>query len=486
MDGEKPEKPKKKYVYARKTQWFEGKKYEGWGKTEAEAIRKLADKIAAAKRGEGVTGGNMTADAYFELWLKTYKASKDLTPKSLSMYGEKYRNYIQPVIGSLRLRDVKEIHLQSILNGQAGKSASHVKKIRMVLQAMFKRARQSRLIVYDPAELLELPSVTEGHRRPLTEDERASVLETAKRHPRGLWVLTLLYTGMRPSESAALRWRDVDFERREIRIRSARESGSLTIKAPKTESGVREIPIRSELLPLLQAVKETALQAYLSATESASASGNPGTSSARGASGTRGTRPALGMRNASGTRSASRMRGASAQAGPRGASASWPGASAKSGTRGASAAWPGASAKSGTRGTSAQSGPGPRGASANGDSGGFLDSYVFPGPHGKPADDSAITRWWKSFCRAMDIERGAVVYRNQVIETTLSPDLTLYCLRHTFATDLQRAGVQLTVAKDLMGHADISMTAHYTHKDNALLHEAIARLSAMSERGKID
>ena len=55
--------------------------------------------------------------------------------------------------------------------------------------------------------------------------------------------------------------------------------------------------------------------------------------------------------------------------------------------------------------------------------------------------------------------------------------LTPYCLRHTFCTDLQRAGVPINVAKELMGHADIQTTANiYTHRDSETLHSGIALL----------
>ncbi len=253
------EQEKKKYAYVRKTQRYNGKKYEATGKTEKEALMKLAEKIAAAKRDESAVSGNMTVDAWFRLWLDTYKRPKGLTAKSLAMYSEKYDNYIRPEIGGLPLRKVRDVQLQAILNAQTGKSASHVKKLRMVMREMFKRARQSRLIMYDPAELLELPSVTEGHRRALTADERASVLATAESHPRGLWVLTLLYTGIRPGESAALRWEDVDFERDEIHIRRARESGRKAVKTTKTASGLRDIPIRAELRGLLEKARDAAL-----------------------------------------------------------------------------------------------------------------------------------------------------------------------------------------------------------------------------------
>lgn len=69
----------------------------------------------------------------------------------------------------------------------------------------------------------------------------------------------------------------------------------------------------------------------------------------------------------------------------------------------------------------------------------------------------------------MNIEMGCKVYRNELmplIGTTfpVANDLVPYCLRHTYCTDLQSAGVPINVAKELMGHSDISITAKiYTH-----------------------
>ena len=46
----------------------------------------------------------------------------------------------------------------------------------------------------------------------------------------------------------------------------------------------------------------------------------------------------------------------------------------------------------------------------------------------------------------------------------MADDLTPYCLRHTYATDLQSASVPLNVAKDLPGHQSIARTSQiYTH-----------------------
>ncbi len=351
------------YKYIRKTARYNGKKYEATGKTELEALQKLAEKLAAAKRGEDTVGGSMTVDAWYRQWKTTYKDSKGLTQKSLAMYDGLYNNYIKPRVGSIRLRDVKDVQLQRILNDEAGKSASHVKKLRMVIQEMFKRARQSRLIPYDPAELLELPSVTQGRRRSVTDAERAAILAVAEEHPAGLWVLTMLYTGMRPGETAALMWSDVDLENNEIHVHAAREGGSNRVKAPKTASGLRDIPIHAELLPRLRA-----------------AQGKPFTP-------------------------------------------------------------------------------------------------VFPTRAGKMIDEGGMRRRWDSFRRALDIHMGAKTCRNKIICSVVAEDLTPYCLRHTFCTDLQRAGVPINVAKELMGHSDIQTTANiYTHRDKDTLHSSMAQL----------
>ena len=156
------------------------------------------------------------------------------------------------------MKDVNTVHLQEILNRQAGMSESHVKKVSLVLKAMFKRARQNRVIAYDPAESLELPKFTTNKRRSITEEERQLILTTAEKHRAGLWILTLLYTGMRPGETAALTWDDVNIKKKEITVSKAKESGNQNIKQPKTDAGVRVIPIRAELLGAMAEAKRKA------------------------------------------------------------------------------------------------------------------------------------------------------------------------------------------------------------------------------------
>lgn len=335
------------YHYVRRTATYNGKRYEARGKTAKEAERKLAEKLQAAKAGE--LSGDMTVDSWFQEWMETYKEPIGLQASVLATYHRNYRLHVKPTIGSRKLRDVKDAHLQRILNTVAkdnGKAL--VDKVRVLIHGMFRQARISRLIPYDPSEGLITPRAEEGHRRSLTEMERTKLLRTAETHPRGLWILTMLYTGMRPGETAALTWSAVDFQNNEIHITQAREAGTRTVKGPKTAAGVRDIPMRPELRAKLMAAK-----------------GEP-------------------------------------------------------------------------------------------------FALVFPAASDGPAAGSVMARWWDSFSKAAG----------------LPDDLTAYCLRHTFCTDLQAAGVPINVAKDLMGHTDISTTANiYTHRVQSTLHDAIATVA---------
>ena len=353
-----------KYTYIRKTITWDSRRYEVRGKTEQEACEKLAELIVSLKRGEFAASSQTTVDQWFQQWKQTYKIPSGITPKSLRLYDEKYNGYIGPAIGQKKLQDVRDLHLQTILNTQAGRSYSHVSKLRMVMQELFRQARRSRLIVFDPAEGLQLPESTKRSHRPITAAERRHILAVAKEHRAGLWVLTILYAGLRPGETAALAWKDIDFDRNEIHVYKAIESGTKTVKAPKTPAGVRDIPMRQELRDRLLTVQ-----------------GHP-------------------------------------------------------------------------------------------------DALVFPSPAGGVRSANSLQRLWASFAHALDLHMGAKVQDGVITKHALAPDLTPYCLRHTFCTDLQRAGVPINVAKELMGHANISVTANiYTHRDQKVLHTNMAKLN---------
>lgn len=64
-----------------------------------------------------------------------------------------------------------------------------------------------------------------------------------------------------------------------------------------------------------------------------------------------------------------------------------------------------------------------------------------------------------------------------IMEAIGEPDATPHWCRHTFATRLNEAKVDLTVRKWLLGHVTSDITERYTHQSLALMRDAIDRLS---------
>lgn len=90
-----------------------------------------------------------------------------------------------------------------------------------------------------------------------------------------------------------------------------------------------------------------------------------------------------------------------------------------------------------------------------------------PNESGRRHSVSSYKRLTERLRRDMNISMGARLYRSQLVPPLpLAEDFVPYDLRHTYCTDLQRAGVDIRTAQKLMGHADIQITANiYTHVD---------------------
>jgi integrase len=61
-------------------------------------------------------------------------------------------------------------------------------------------------------------------------------------------------------------------------------------------------------------------------------------------------------------------------------------------------------------------------------------------------------------------------------------DFTFHDLRHTFASRLVMAGVDLPTVKELLGHRDISMTMRYTHLSSDHKQAAVGKLEQFTAK----
>lgn len=86
---------------------------------------------------------------------------------------------------------------------------------------------------------------------------------------------------------------------------------------------------------------------------------------------------------------------------------------------------------------------------------------------GHPYNRFYVNLSWDSFKQCMRQLSGSI-----------ADDLVLYDLRHTYCTNLQAAGVPINIARELMGHSSIKMTATiYTHHSDAAVESAREKIN---------
>ena len=322
----------------RKTFSFDGKKYEVYANSEKEMYEKMFLKKQDLEKGRKLVSGSTLFSDWAEEWLSTYKepAVKEITFRTIRNL---VRNTLVPELGPMPIRSIKAVHCQKLLNAKPGRSIYHYKRVKQTLAEIFEKAIENNMIETNPAKKLTLPKAEAGSHRAITPQEREIVLKVAEYDKAGLWVLFMLYCGLRPHELELLQGRHIDFKNQVVHV-----------PGTKTANAERNVPIPLQLITKIP-----------------------------------------------------------------------------------------------------HKGP---------------YEYIFLSEQGHPLNPSITSRWWKSFKNNMNIEMGCKVYRNKVQPPyAVAPDLTPYCFRHTFCTDLQAAGVPINVAKELMGHSDIALTARiYTHR----------------------
>lgn len=118
--------------------------------------------------------------------------------------------------------------------------------------------------------------------------------------------------------------------------------------------------------------------------------------------------------------------------------------------------------------------------------------FVLRQSSGEHYTETSMRTLWKNFKIDLDIMMGAQFRevgqrkRKVIIQSVVAPDLVPYCLRHTYCTDLQAAGVPINVAKELMGHSIIEMTSRiYTHSSEAATDSAAAAIEAYHSKSSV-
>ena len=226
-------------------------------KKEQKIRRDLEDGLDP-RRAERVTV-NQIYDSYI-------KQKYDLKPSTRANYIYTYDHYVRESFGkrraaTIRFTDVKEYYYNLLT--QEGFSPATVDNIHTQLHPAFQMAVREGVLRVNPASGA-LTEIKKSHvwvktkRKSLTVAEQKAFMNYLfENHQYQGWkpvITVLIGTGMRIGECLGLRWQDLDFENRSISVnhnlvhrRYDEEGGCFHISTPKTEAGVRTIPMIQEV-----------------------------------------------------------------------------------------------------------------------------------------------------------------------------------------------------------------------------------------------
>jgi integrase len=214
------------------------------------AGNKRAAQIECARLISEITTGNHidpsreTVAGFLGRWLEHMQGQ--VSPRTHERYAEIVRWNITPLLGAaalakLRPETISRAYAKALnsgrRDGQGGLSPRTVHHMHRILRQALQQAVDWRLLVRNPADVVNPPKVERKQMQTLDADGTVALIEAARGTDMIVPILLGVLCGLRRGEVAALRWRSIDLEAGTLAVVASTEQTAGGIRGKETKSG---------------------------------------------------------------------------------------------------------------------------------------------------------------------------------------------------------------------------------------------------------
>jgi integrase len=245
------------------------RKWETVHGTKKDAERLLRQRLSEIDDGAFIEPSKLTVAQFLEQWLKDYAATH-VRPKTLEGYESIIRVHVVPAFGSVPLAKLTPTPIQALYASmlERGRSATRVERVHRCLREALHHGVKWGLLVRNVADAVSPPRPKHKEMVTLAPSDAARLMDAVRGTVLEPWIGLALYTGLRRSEVAGLKWADVDLAGGSLSVMRTlqRVTGKgLLTQPPKTARSKRKVALSAEVAALLKRHRAAQLERRLHA-----------------------------------------------------------------------------------------------------------------------------------------------------------------------------------------------------------------------------
>ncbi len=244
-------------------------------------VRSCDDEVAQSSVCDDQCTINPKDSYTFREVVAQWKTESDINRKGATRakYSFLIEKHINPELGHLPISDISNSHINDFTRKKLssgsisgdGLSSAYVRTMIIIIDSVIQYAANEGLCsplkkkICKPGILKKELVILSQYEQEILSNYLTEDMDQTK-----LGVLISLSCGLRIGEVCALKWEDIDVERRIInirhtvaRIQTIDGGTAIVLDSPKTQASIRKVPIHSQLIPYILSCKKISSSPYV-------------------------------------------------------------------------------------------------------------------------------------------------------------------------------------------------------------------------------